>query len=200
MDDITSLINACLAGDKTAWNTLFKEYASIAIQILRKQFPALAPDDHHDIVQNVFSRLARYGLSNFQGTCRNSFLAYFNTMVKNEARTYLASEKMMRSAIRTDDSCDVQPANEIPDHRQRPDKAVENQEMLSLVQVALNDMPLVARQVFLMKAKGDKDQEIAYILDIPLGTVAQNYSRVKEKLRHLFEEKHLGRKTPTGRS
>jgi len=204
MDDITSLITACLAGDRTAWNSLFREYASIAIQILHRQFPTLAPDEHNDIIQNVFSRLTQYGLRNFQGSCRNTFLAYFNTMVRNEARTYLATERLRRYAIPLergiDDNGEDLPAYEIPDHSQRPDKAVENQEMLQLIQVALNDAPLITQQVFLMKAKGHKDREIAEILDIPMGTVAQIYSRAKDMLRSLIEEKLVGRKTRMGRS
>ena len=204
MDDITSLITACLSGDKAAWNALFKEYASIAMHRLRNQFPNLAPLDHDDIIQMVFSRLAQSGLRNFHGTSRNTFLAYFGVIVTNEARSFLAAEKMRRSVILperdTDENGDDLTPYEIPDHRWRPDEALERRELLHLIQSVLNDVPFVTRQVFLMKNRGATDQEIAAVLEIPMGTVAQKYSRVKEKLRRLLNENISGRKTRFGQS
>ena len=191
MHDILPLINACLSGDKEAWNALFREYSPIALHYLAKKFPTLASDDHHDIIQNVFTRLIQYGLRNFQGSSRNSFLAYFTTMVRNEALTYLASEKMMRNALIIDQGgaeTDDEPVpHEIPDHSKRPDRALENREIVQLIQIALKDTPLVAQQVFMMKSQGNKDREIADILAIPMGTVAQNYSRVREKVRRFLQ-------------
>ena len=204
MDDITSLITACLSGDKAAWNALFKEYASIAMHRLRNQFPNLAPLDHDDIIQMVFSRLAQSGLRNFHGTSRNTFLAYFGVIVTNEARSFLAAEKMRRSVILperdTDENGDDLPPYEIPDHRWRPDEALERRELLYLIQSVLNDVPFVTRKVFLLKNRGVTDQEIAAVLKIPMGTVAQKYSRVKEKLRRLLNENISGRKTRFGQS
>ena len=204
MDDITSLITACLSGDKAAWNALFKEYASIAMQLLKTQFPTLAPLDRDDIVQMVFSRLAQFGLRNFHGSSRNTFLAYFGVIVKNEARSFLAAEKMRRNVIlperdTNENGVDL-PPYEIPDHRWRPDEALERRELLHLIQTVLNDVPLVTRQVFLLKNRGATDQEIAAVLEIPMGTVAQKYSRVKEKLRRLLNENISGRKTRFGQS
>ena len=204
MDDITSLITACLSGDKAAWNALFKEYASIAMHRLRNQFPNLAPLDRNDIIQMVFYRLAQSGLRNFHGSSRNTFLAYFGVIVTNEARSFLAAEKMRRSVILperdTDENGDDLPPYEIPDHRWRPDEALERRELLHLIQAVLNDVPFVTRQVFLMKNRGATDQEIAAVLEIPMGTVAQKYSRVKEKLRRLLNENISGRKTRFGQS
>ena len=204
MNDITPLINACLSGDKESWNSLFREYSPLALHFLTRKFGTLATDDHHDIIQNVFTRLIQYGLKNFQGTSRNSFVAYFTTMVRNEALTYLASERAMTNALVVDqgagDSDDELPTYEIPDHSMRPDRAVENQEIVELVQHALKETPLVLQQVFMMKSTGSKDREIAESLNIPMGTVAQNYSRVKEKVRRFIEGKYFGRKTPVDRS
>ena len=69
------------------------------MQLLKNQFPNLAPLDHDDIIQMVFSRLAQSGLRNFHGSNRNTFLAYFGVIVTNEARSFLAAEKMRRSVI-----------------------------------------------------------------------------------------------------
>ncbi len=171
---------------------------------LRNQFPNLAPLDHDDIIQMVFSRLAQSGLRNFHGTSRNTFLAYFGVIVTNEARSFLAAEKMRRSVILperdTDENGDDLPPYEIPDHRWRPDEALERRELLHLIQSVLNDVPFVTRQVFLLKNRGATDQEIAAVLEIPMGTVAQKYSRVKEKLRRLLNENISGRKTRFGQS
>ena len=68
------------------------------------------------------------------------------------------------------------------------------------LKVAETTYPFVTRKVFLMKNRGVTDQEIAAVLEIPLGTVAQKYSRVKEKLRRLLNENISGRKTRFGQS
>ena len=100
----------------------------------------------------------------------------------------------------TNENGDDLPPYEIPDHRWRPDEALERRELLYLIQSVLNDVPFVTRKVFLLKNRGVTDQEIAAVLKIPMGTVAQKYSRVKEKLRRLLNENISGRKTRFGQS
>jgi len=47
----------------------------------------------------------------------------------------------------------------------------------------LQHLSLEHQQIFLMKAKGYKDREIAEFLGIPGGTVASSYSRIVERLK-----------------
>ena len=47
----------------------------------------------------------------------------------------------------------------------------------------LRELPLEQQQIFLMKAKGYKEREIADFLEIPEGTVASSYSRIVDKLK-----------------
>jgi DNA-directed RNA polymerase specialized sigma24 family protein len=71
----------------------------------------------------------------------------------------------------------------------------ESNELFQLINKALSDYPLETKQVFLMKVEGHKDREVADVLGIPMGTVASQYSRTKERLRQLLNEWSPGRKS-----
>ena len=64
-EDILLLIRGCLEGKTSSWDSFVKVFGSVAQNIVRK-FRILDPSDHENIVQNVFIKLLRGGLENFQ--------------------------------------------------------------------------------------------------------------------------------------
>jgi RNA polymerase sigma factor (sigma-70 family) len=191
--DIILIIRKCLAGDEDAWNTLHREYSGIAMAFLRWKFPDFI-DDHDDIIQKVFSNLLATGLRNFTGTTKYEFLAYFKTIVKNEALD-CAEEKQRKKTISLYndkfENEDDPPMLEIPDPNggSQPDRKAEAREMLSCIEIVMRDYPVVDQQVFLMKIQGHMDREIAAMLKMPIGTVAVKYSRIRETLREKCYDK-----------
>lgn len=188
--DIFVIIRRCLAGDEDAWNTLHKEYSRIAVAFLRRKFPDFI-DDHDDIIQKVFSNLLATGLRNFKGTAneasaRYEFLGYFNTIVKNEALRCVEEKKRRKTvALQYDkfENEDNPPMLEIPNGGSQPDRKAEMREMLSCIETVMRDYSVMDQQVFLMKIQGHMDREIAAILNMPIGTVAVKYSRIRDTLR-----------------
>jgi RNA polymerase sigma factor (sigma-70 family) len=194
-DDIILTIQRCLAGNDDSWSVFVRDYSKMAISILCRKCSGLTTDDHNDIIQDVFIRLNKSGLKNFAGTSKYEFLAYFNTIVRNEALRYIgARNRRMTISLYADNAEgeDDPPMREIPapDDSARPDKRAEAQEMSALIATTLSDCTEVDQQVFLLKARGHKDKEVSAILNMPLGTVAVKYSRIKDKLRKKYFGTH----------
>jgi len=191
IEDVILVIQRCLAGDEEAWNALHREYSGIALAFLRWKFPAIA-DDHDDIIQKVFTNLLTSGLKNFRGTTKYEFLSYFKTVVGNEALRCIEDRKRREAGSFHHEQAESERASavlEIPDPNvgSRPDRRAEAREMKTLLAKTLKDCALIDQEVCLLKLRGYKDKEISALLDIPMGTVAVKYARIKNKLRGKYE-------------
>jgi len=179
-EDVLLVIEGCLRREERSWNTFVKEFGSMAENILRK-FSDLAPHDRENIIQNVFIRLFKGGLNNFQGSTKYEFFKYFKTIVIHEGISYLKSEGKDREniSLNGEDSEGLSLKDWIPnqDPLSRPDLTAEGKEVLDSIQRVMEGFPLLDQQIFWMKLQGYKDEEVKKILGIPLGTVASKYSR-----------------------
>jgi RNA polymerase sigma-70 factor, ECF subfamily len=183
-DDIVLLINACLSGDGAAWRVLYEEYASVAINILRKRHQSLSSDDHDDIVQIIFAKLVKNGLRNFRGTTRYEFIRYVETMTVREAYSYRRQNLRDDSNISLDQA-DDEDGHDFPlqhllkDNSLRPDTIAE---INDLYRRAMGQLSVRDQQILLFKIEGYTDTEISELLGIPMGTVGSRYNRAKELL------------------
>jgi RNA polymerase sigma factor (sigma-70 family) len=185
IEDVVSVIKACLSADGVAWKVFFTEYAPTAMSMLSRAVPDLSPQEKEDVIQNTFSKLLKGGLKNFRGSTRYEFLAYLKQIVLNEARTYLRSERDWRGRLSLDQDRDrdrLESAEETTDVG-GPYAGTKRDEQMQIINMVLEGAPLETRQVLLMKMEGYKDREIADILGISLGTVASRYARVKERIK-----------------
>ncbi len=198
-DNVLQIINDCLSNKEGGWDVFFKEYGSVAMNILNHHFPGFSQADKDDVIQNIFSKLLKGGLKNFRGNKEYEFLAYLKKITTNEARTYLEYAGKWKTSISLDQekNCgdDILPPLEIPDNKPLPDIEMEGNELVQLIYTVLDGSSVETKQIFLMKAEGYKDKEVSDILGISMGTVASRYSRIREKLRrvlgsHNTEGKH----------
>lgn len=182
--EVIPVIKRCIAGDEEAWNIFCNAYSGIAMNILNRHFSSLALNEKEDVIQNVFTKLFRGGLRNFNGNSEYEFLAYFKVIVRNKANSHITSEKRNNETISINQERDGDGQQlEIPDESPGPDIHTEGKELLGCVKRVLKDHPVVNQQVFMMKIKEYKDREIADILGISIGTVASKYSRIRDMLR-----------------
>jgi RNA polymerase sigma factor (sigma-70 family) len=193
-EEVLLVIEGCLREEERSWNIFVKEFGSMAENILRK-FSDLAPHDRENIIQNVFIKLFKGGLSNFQGSTKYEFFKYFKTIVIHEGISYLKSEGKDRGGISLngEDSEGFSLKDFIPsqDPLSRPDITAEGKEALGVIQKAMVEFPLLDQQIFWMKLQGYKDEEIKKILGIPLGTVASKYSRIRTKIIEVLGEGYI---------
>jgi len=190
-EDVILVIEGCIRGEERAWNIFVKEFGSMAENILRK-FSDLVSQDRKDIIQNVFLRLLKGGLSKFEGSTKYEFFKYFKRIVINEAISHLKSGGRDKKGVSLNGEVKVngEEGSEgsslidlIPNQKHlSPDLVAEERETLDMIKKIMERFPLLDQQIFLMKIKGYKDEEIKKILHIPLGTVASKYSRIRTKI------------------
>ena len=186
------VIEGCLKGEGRAWNLFVKEFSSVADNILKK-FSDITRSDRENIIQNVFIKLLKGGLSNFRGTTKYEFLKYFKTIVINEGISYLKLERRGKEQVslngKDSEGISLKDLISDEDSHSRPDLTTEEKEALNSIRKVVEVFPLIDQEIFWMKFRGDKDEEIRKILKVPLGTVASKYSRMIDKLKKELRER-----------
>lgn len=185
-EDILPLLHGCLSNDRESWETLRQDAGSIVLNILRSRYSSLSPEDHDDIVQNIFSKLFSNGLRDFHGTTKYEFLNYLGIIAKREAINHIRQHARHNKAVSLDqplsdgDDGDTTLLDTLADQTLRPDTIAELNNLFStsLAQLSIRD-----KQILIYKVEGYKDKEIAELLGIPMNTVASAYNRIKELLR-----------------
>jgi RNA polymerase sigma factor (sigma-70 family) len=192
IEDVLLVIDGCLKGEGRAWNLFVKEFGSVADNILKK-FSDIARSNRENIIQNVFIKLLKGGLSNFRGTTKYEFLKYFKTIVINEGISYLKLEGRGKEQVslngKDSEGISLKDLISDEDSHSRPDLTTEEKEALNSIRKVVEVFPLIDQEIFWMKFRGDKDEEIRKILKVPLGTVASKYSRMIDKLKKELRER-----------
>ncbi len=184
MDDIfLSRIRSCLAGESAGWEWI----ASILLNKLRHHYPSYSSDVHEDLVQIICERLLT-GLPNFRGTSEYELLNYLRTAAIREGISYHRHTVRRQDVVSLDEPLDdgnngYDLHDLLPDSDLGPDRIAE---LNDLYRKASLYLPLKDRQIMHYKVQGYKDREIAELLGIPLGTVANDYKRAREQLRTVF--------------
>ena len=189
-EDILPLIRGCLANENTSWEIMYRECASVALKTLRNRFSSLTAEDHEDIVQNILIKIAS-GIRNFNGTTKYVLLDYIRTTTRREAVSFIRqtgrhkSHKSLNDPLSNDTDSETSLLDTLEDDSPGPDIIAELNDYYRRAAEQFSDMK--DRQLWLYKAEGYKDQEISELLDIPMGTVASKYNRIKESLRRTLE-------------
>ncbi len=172
-------------------DTFVTRFGATALRILNDKFQNIPEHEKEDVIQNVFIKLLRNGLRNFNGISSYEFFAYFKKIVVNEALTWLKSPTIRNRLISLDHKREFEdtelPSFYTPSQNPSLDNIVEIEQFLRLIDEMLKEYPMLDRQIFLLKAQGHKDKEIANILKVPMGTVASKYARMKEKVEHMLD-------------
>jgi RNA polymerase sigma-70 factor (ECF subfamily) len=135
----------------------------------------LMGDGHEadDAVQEAYLRALRYADS-YHG---NNARAWLLAIVRNTCYTLLRARRARGSAVAYDEKrhgADGGPA---------PDAAMLRQEDSRLVHQALEELPVEAREVVVLRElEGLSYKEIAGVTGVPLGTVMSRLSRAREQL------------------
>lgn len=195
--DVILTIQKCIEGDEKVWKDFVKDFAPLGKNILLHSFD-FKPFEQDDIIQNVFVKLVGGGLKHFRGASKYEFLKYFKTIVMNEAKSHITSENKTKGTIqlngemsldgRTDgrrdgnDGLSLMDTIQDPNKNSRPDYVIEDRDLLEKAAGIMKTYPLLDQEIFLMKVKGCKDDDIKTILKIPIGTVASKYYRMKARI------------------
>jgi RNA polymerase sigma-70 factor (ECF subfamily) len=146
--DEAQIITSILAGNTHLFHDLIRPHErsvyAMALSLLHNEA------DAEDAAQEAFLKAFR-NLSNFRG--ESKFGTWLISITLNEARSRLRSKKIMKT-----ESLDEPPENQgtitpalLRDWREIPSEVLERHEIRAMLQQAITDLPLIYREVFLLR-------------------------------------------------
>jgi RNA polymerase sigma-70 factor (ECF subfamily) len=146
--DEARLIVSILGGDTQLFHDLIRPYERsvyvMALSLLQNEA------DAEDAAQEAFLKAFR-NLASFRGEAK--FGTWLVSITLNEARSRIRSRKNVKMESldeSTDEVGHVSPAL-LRDWREIPSQALERQEVRLLLQEAIADLPLIYREIFLLR-------------------------------------------------
>ena len=177
--DLDTVIRECLAGSQGAWETLVNTFAK-RIFNMAYQFSG-SRQEAEDRTQEVFLKL-HGALPKFD--FGKNFTAWLLTLAKNhliDEYRRTKWEKTQRDDF--DDRVLAQPAHD------GPETSLVEKETKALVWEGLNRLSADMRMVIILRdLQGKSYEEVAEILDLPLGTVKSRVNRARIHLGEVLRE------------
>ena len=176
------LIQECLAGRTDAFGQLVVRYQDRLYNTLVKMLGSA--DDARDVSQDAFVH-AFQKLGTFRG--KSAFYSWLFRIAINAAVS--EKRKVRRKSASIDamrEQAGIEPIDSHP--TATPSHALELSERQSMVRTALAELPEDYRTVLVLKEiEGLKYEEIAELIDRPVGTVRSRIHRARMELRNKLE-------------
>ncbi len=180
--DDHQLITQCLEGRSAAFGELVSRYQD---RLYNSVYRLLGDgEDARDVVQEAFLN-AYQSLRSFKG--ESLFFTWLYRIAVNSAISYKRKQK---SIARFGGTGPAEPMD--PSEASRPEHAMEMAEEERRVHAALSRLSPEHRMVLIMKdMDGQKYEEMAAILHVPIGTIRSRLHRARLELRDILlqEEK-----------
>lgn len=173
-------IARALKGDQKAYRQLTERHQKavyhIAFKIVRDS--EVAADLTQETFMKAFSSLASYR-SEFR------FSTWLYKIAANSSIDFLRKKRIqVLSLDREIETKDGKMEFEIPDYSYHPGINLERKEQRHGIEEAIKSLPDKYREVIIYRHKDDKSyEEIADLLDIPVGTVKARIFRARELLK-----------------
>lgn len=194
LGDEMHAISAILAGDSQVFHRLIRPYERtvyvMVVAILHNEA------DAEDVTQEAFLKAFR-NLKNFRGEAK--FGTWLISIALNEAKSRLRQRKgvTMESLDESpDERGHIAPAL-VRDWREIPSEYIERQEVRSILQEAVVNLPLIYREVFLLRTIDElSGAEVAKALGITVALVKVRLHRARLLLQKRLapQLKHIDRK------
>ncbi len=172
--DLSRLLARCLAGDELAWETLVRSYQSRVYGIAYHYLGD--PEEARDLAQEIFVRVYQR-----LATCSdpNRFLPWLIRVARNASLDRL--RHFRTRPPRTD--IPVEEASHLTTSEPGPDELWARDRRKQLIQEALRSMSALNREVIILKEmQGMTLEEMAEVLEVPVGTVKSRSNRARIEL------------------
>ena len=173
------LVKRVQQGDKTAFDALVLKYQSRIVNLVsrfvRNQADAL------DVTQDTFLKAYR-ALPNFRGD--SAFYTWLYRIAINTAKNYLAVQAR-RSSDKEQDFSEIEQidGNHALKEYATPEHLLLRDEIQATVIAAIDDLPKDLRMaITLREIEGLRYEEIATVMDCPIGTVRSRIFRAREAI------------------
>jgi RNA polymerase sigma-70 factor, ECF subfamily len=179
--DDQQLIANCLAGDSAAFGELVRRYQDRLYNTVYRLVDNA--EDALDVVQEAFLN-AYQSLESFKGDAL--FFTWLYRIAVNTAISLKRKRRVLARITNRDGEAIVEPAD--PSEMNRPGHALEQAEEEQKLHRALARLSAEHRTVLVMKElEGQKYEEMAEALEVPIGTIRSRLHRARLELRELLE-------------
>lgn len=175
-----ALISLIKLGDREAFNILVKRYEKKVFNILYLQLGPI--NDLEDLAQEVFLRIFK-NINKFRGEAQ--FSTWIYRIVLNLSYDYKRKNKNIFSLNENiDEESQEVFENIIPTTEDDPEKTLERMELRMRIRKAIKSLSKEYQEVLILREfEGLSYEEIAKILNCPMGTVESRLFRARDELR-----------------
>ncbi|MDP6039738.1 MAG: sigma-70 family RNA polymerase sigma factor [Candidatus Latescibacteria bacterium] len=179
------LIQKSLAGDRRAFETLYREYRNQIYGTLAQRISDR--DTVDDLMQNTFLRAYR-SLHTFKGNA--AFSTWLTQIALNVYRSHLRSQKVRQNWVsQTEDPEAIHNVVRNLTVSDSPDQIVQDRERTELVRRSIQRLPERYRKAMWLRYVMDWSyEEITQALQVPLGTVKTWLCRARRQLKNEFRK------------
>jgi RNA polymerase sigma factor (sigma-70 family) len=179
-EDLLDLVKRCIDGDGDAWRALLPAFQEIGRRALRAfRLPAAEADD---VLAEALTALYSGGLAQFRGETVAELVGFLKTVVRHRAIDRLKRQRRWTSS-------DVAGQRHVAIDPFDVAARVAADECVEFLRQAVQALARDDRELYLMKAQGLKEREIAAQTGRPPGTVASQIARLLERLRSALRER-----------
>ena len=179
------LIGLALSGDEKAYESLLNKYRNLVFSIMLKM--ARNKQEAEDLTQEAFMK-AFSSLATFNDEF--AFSTWLMKIASNNCIDFLRKRKLRTYSIHEpvqykDEKIEI----DIPDRDPTPEKTLIQSERSRMIEETIQALPERYRYVIILRHKEEKSyEEIAEIMNLPLGTVKAQIVRAREILNKNLKE------------
>ena len=187
--ELQLLIQKAQRGDESAFEVLLSRYESVIFRLVYSMLRDR--EDARDVTQEVFIKLWQT-LPKYR--FESAFLTYLTAMARNAALDFLRKTRQQRqstvSLTQTDEDGELIELDIADSDRENdPVQSVLRAEQAAMVQRALLELPVQAREIIALRTvSGLSYEKIAEVLGLEIGTVKSRLNRAKISLIKILEQ------------
>ena len=177
-DGDDKLVKRAKKGDSRAFDLLVLKYQGRVAQLVGRYISNYA--EVEDVTQEAFIKAYR-ALPNFRGD--SAFYTWLYRIAANAAKNHLVARgRRPSSDLALDDSESSEVPGRLRDN-ESPDEIIMGQELETLISATIERLPSELRAALTLREfEGLSYEEIAEVLDCPIGTVRSRIFRAREAI------------------
>ncbi len=174
------LIKRVLEGDERAYHTLVTNYRNLVFGIVIKLVGNKT--EAEDLVQEIFIKIYKY-LDRFNGEF--AFATWIIKIATNHSIDYLRKSKLKTTSLdlSSEQNEENRSYKQFASEELPPDKTLILKERQLIINKAIDELPEKYRIIIILRHNEERNyEEIADMLNIPIGTVKARLFRAREIL------------------